>query len=70
MKNMTYSKLKINYTTLSAYTIAKNCCDLDDINLGLNELYFFVSENYPANCKLAHTRIFLLEKKKLKIINK
>jgi len=70
MKHMTYSKLKISYTELSAYTIAKNCCDLNDVNFGLSELYSFVRENYPANCKLAHTRIFLLEKKKIKFINK
>jgi hypothetical protein len=70
MKHMTYSKLKISYTTLSGYTIAKNCCDLDDVNFGLNELYSFVRENYPANCKLAHTRIFALENKKSKLISK
>jgi hypothetical protein len=70
MNHITHSKLKISYTTLSGYTIAKNCCDLDDVNFGLNELYLFVRQNYPAYCKLAHTRIFALEKKKLKFINK
>jgi hypothetical protein len=65
-----YSKLKINYNTLSGYTIAKNCCDIVDVIFGLNELYSFVRENYPSSCKLAYLRINALEKKKRLIQSK
>ena len=64
---MKSSKLKISYNTLSSYTIAKNCCDISDVNVGLNELYSFVRENYPASCKLAYLRINALEHKKIKL---
>jgi hypothetical protein len=69
-KHMKNSTLKIGYSTLSGYTIAKNCCDISDVNFGLNELKSFVRDNYPANCKLAFKRIIALEKKKNKLINK
>jgi hypothetical protein len=70
MKHMKSSTLKISYNTLSGYTIAKNCCDINDLNIGLNELYSFVGENYPASCKLAYLRINALEYKKNIIIKK
>jgi hypothetical protein len=36
-------KKKLSYKILSGYTIAKNCCDDSDIEIGINELQNFIS---------------------------
>ncbi len=45
LNHITQTKMK-HYTQLSAYTIAKNCTDLSDVNAGIDELkdYFTACE--------------------------
>jgi hypothetical protein len=60
-------------TTLSAYTIANNCCDVSDLNEGITEI-----KQYFRNCektnkkpiKSAYTRLAKLESKKNKLNNR
>jgi len=69
MNQKLYSIRKVGYHTLSLYTIAKNCTDINDVEIAIDELEKFIQANYPANCKLAYKRILSLEKKKLKFNN-
>jgi hypothetical protein len=64
------NKLKISYKILSAYTIAKNCSDVSDINFGLNELKEFIKQNNHVSCKLAYNKIIALENKLNKLTTK
>jgi hypothetical protein len=64
------NKLKFSYKILSAYTIAKNCCDVSDINFGLNELKEFIKQNNHVSCRLAYKKIISLENKLNKLTSK
>lgn len=66
---MSIKYLKVGYNTLSKYTIAKNCTDINDVEYAIDELKTFLKANYPHNCRLANRRINALEKKKLKLNN-
>lgn len=55
--------LNVPYSNLSAYTIAANCSDSADCEIGISELRDFFTANYPAPCKLAIKRLFALHKK-------
>ena len=61
--------LKIPYSKLSAYTIAKNCTDITDCQYGIEELKNFIKFNYPNNTRLAYNRLNALYKK-LEYLNK
>lgn len=57
------SGLNIPYSTLSSYTIAKNCSDISDCEYGIQELKNFIKYNYPNDTKLAYRRLNALYKK-------
>lgn len=59
----TIGALKIPYTQLSPYTIAKNCTDINDCVFGVSELKNFIRINYPLETKLAYKRLNALYKK-------
>lgn len=63
------SALKIPYSSLSYYTIAKNCTDINDCTFGVSELKNFIKANYPSNTKLAFKRLNALYKK-IDLLNK
>jgi len=51
-----------NMKTLSLYTIAKNCTDINDITAGITELRQYIEMN-PNTVKLAYKRLNALLKK-------
>lgn len=62
-----------NMKKLSAYTIAKNCSDIDDINNGLEELreYFALcSKEGKKPTASSYTRLFKLKEKEGKFLSK
>lgn len=62
-KNLGLNGLKLPYSSLSSYTIAKNCTDLNDCEIGIEELKNFIKFNYPSNTPLAYKRLNALTKK-------
>ena len=55
--------LVIPYKNLSPYTIAKNCVDVADCTVGIDELKRFIRMNYPNSTKLAYKRLSAIYKK-------
>lgn len=63
----------INVYNLSAYTIAKNCCDLSDVNAGIQDIkdYFSACDKQGKKpAKTAYIRLSKLETKKDKLSKK
>jgi hypothetical protein len=54
--------MNTNFKKLSAYTIAKNCCDLSDVNAGIDELHGYLSACRNANIKPATSAYIRLAK--------
>lgn len=59
--------------TLSPYTIANNCTDVNDLNEGITEIKQYFQDCYRKNknpIKSAYTRLSKLEAKKIKLKSK
>lgn len=55
-----------NFSKLSAYTIADNCSDLNDVEYGINEIMDYIRNN-PKPVKSAYVRLYKLEQKRDKL---
>lgn len=51
---------------LSAYTMAKNCTDLSDVAVGMEELSKYINSTTKP-CKSAYIRYHKLNEKRLKL---
>jgi len=60
---------KINFRTLSAYTIAANCTDVSDCKVGLSELNSYLA-NAEKPCNSAYIRFYKLRNKLEKLESK
>lgn len=60
-------------TSLSPYTIANNCTDLNDVNEGITEIKQYFKNCYKKNkkpIKSSYLRLAKLEAKKIKLSSK
>jgi len=55
-----------SFSKLSAYTIADNCSDLNDVEYGINEVMEYIRNN-PKPVKSAYIRLYKLEQKRDKL---